>query len=783
MSIERNIIFIYPLSKTLKDLKDEIDKQGEAVLYELDSVNEYAQIIGVVEHSITFSSDIKKTESYLKKCKKLLKKPTNKNYLIQEKNVNPRMFAKYQRAGLNEVVLEGAAVKSLLYKINMFFSPFEQAAKKEEEAKNKAVMGSMTIKKDNQNSNQEKEEYNSNERLRVEKTVDLDDNAGELKTSKKHSGFDVDLMFNSGTTSNLQLKKPKTESSSFMNSPFDRFQRKKVALFEAKEIEKKMKKASFEPLTGELKKSSKKTVDLNPAGELARKKARQIEFEEAEFKKKKVHFEENLEELKKKKGVNLDLAEEDLKKKKVDFNELLTELERKRGATFEETELGRKKKKNLDDFYNEMQKKKKSLDLLEEDLKKKKVDFQEIDLEMGKKRKQLDDVTLDLKKKRAILDELEALSKKKGALLDDVDGLEKKRKDFEEVLNKANIKKLKFPDLEDPLKKKKGADFEAEEFDKKKGKNFEATEFERKKMTFEEVELDLGQKRKKFEEVHELNKKDGKFDEIEDEGREHSTLILEQADNEYKRAGFEEVKRERGFQLENTLNIKQDINLDTSMGFEEQKEYEEEVLDYGQFKKDKKQGKLLKEQEEEERRKKKELEDLLDLPEYKYFENISFGLEYLIIHNDFLLKENTTTDEFFKFIHFALLRAFSGDVSFYLVVKHPEEEGKDYLWKCLYSGHRARKNPILENDFERYEAINIQDWLRMSIPTWRDETYQEEINEFVYPYFEDGVLLGIAVAHFKDTVKSHDDASKVELMSLCLKGLILNEKEVQEKSA
>ena len=65
--IERNIVFIYPLSSTLQELKQALEEDSNFMVYELDAVGEYSQLIGVLEHSMTFSSDLKKTEQYKQK--------------------------------------------------------------------------------------------------------------------------------------------------------------------------------------------------------------------------------------------------------------------------------------------------------------------------------------------------------------------------------------------------------------------------------------------------------------------------------------------------------------------------------------------------------------------------------------------------------------------------------------------------------------------------------------------------------------------------------------------
>lgn len=741
MGIERNIIFIHPITKTLKDLKDSLEKDENAVIYELDSISEYDQVIGVVNHSITFSSDVKKTEAYLKRCRKINKKPTNKNILVQKKNVPPQMFTKYQRAGLNEVILEGTNIKSLLYKINMFFRPFEQALKKEEEERNKAVMGTMSLKKDRGAKDGEKEVYNNNERLRVEKTVDMSEGDDKFGKSKKHSGMSHDMMFNQNDSSHYQLRNSQGDAENDKNSS-NALNRKKVNTFEAIEKDNQLKRSSFESSKGELK----------------------------EGKRKKANFEEHEGELKRKKTTSLNLEfENELKKKKVEFAEAFEEM--------------RKKSIQIEFQEKELKKKKQNLDLAESELKKKRKGFKEAELDYDKKRKKLDDVELDIEKKKGLIEELEAIKKKKNKMLDDIEDLTKKKNiQLEEALEKAKVKKMNFLE-NDPLNKKKGAHVEEIDLEKKKRAAFEAAAYEKKKLKFEEVEAEKKDRKKFEEENYELENKNKKFEEIGKGKKKYNQLDFEKQDYQIKRGTFEEVPRESPFKKEEQVEIERKAKLEEDFDEKDFKEFEEQIIDYGQFKKDKKKGLLKKEEEEKQRQKKKELERLLEEPEYRFYENLSYGLEYLVIHNDFLLKENMSSLELFKFIHFAMIKTYNGDISFYLISGVKSEGSPPSFWKCLYSGHMTRKNPILKNDFKDYEQKEVSRWSHIKVPYWSDETYQDDIIEFVYPYYEDGELLGVAVGHFENSIKSHADANKVELLCMCLKGSILFEMETKRKSA
>ena len=74
--IEKNIIFIHPLSPLLQKFLKEMEEDDDFMVFEIDALNEYGQIIGVLEQSVTFSSDLKKSRTYLEDFSQFVK---NKN--------------------------------------------------------------------------------------------------------------------------------------------------------------------------------------------------------------------------------------------------------------------------------------------------------------------------------------------------------------------------------------------------------------------------------------------------------------------------------------------------------------------------------------------------------------------------------------------------------------------------------------------------------------------------------------------------------------------------------
>lgn len=772
MSIERNIIFLYPISAKLKELKEELEKDENVMVYELDSVNEYGQLIGVMEHSITFSSDIKKTESYLNDCKQFVKSKTSKNFVIQDKMMPPHIFSKLQRSGLNEVIQESVPLKNYLHKVNMFFTPFEQALKKEEEEKNKAVTEQFVGGNTLLGNESKKESYSSTERQRVEKMASMDEEKGQLKTSKKKSGFDLNTMLGGQLSSNFVLKKNSTDMS-MLKSPFDKMQRKKVATFDPVALKSGLKRGHFTPVSPEFNNNPHKDHGIKPPGELNKRKASGLNFTESEMKRRKVAFDEVTEQLSKKR-TKFDEVEKELARKRAKFEEVRKELERKQLDKREELEKDPKKKKKFEEVLKDLNKKRTNLELEDAELKKKKNLFEEVNAELKRKKSLYEEAGADLEKKKGILLELEELQKKKKNLFNEIEAEQRKKKNFiEEELEKAKVKKLELG-FENEVEKKKGVQEEELDYNKKKGQSLKDVEIGKKNLKFEEVEIENEKKDARFKEADkEKNKKTEKFKEVERD-RENKTIDLKNPDYIRKNGDFDEVKKDSLFSAKDIVIGKKEIGED-ELEHSNKKEFEENILDYSQFKKKKKDGSLSSSEEEAKKIERQLLDKILEEPEYTFYDNQSFGLEYLVIHSDFLLKENMTAENLFKFIHFALIKEYEGDISFYLFNPSSNENASVGAFQCLYCGHETRGNKVLQNDFQEFEKENLTSWEETRLPTWKDETYQVEVNEFIYPYFEDGELLGFSVAHFRSTVNDHLDAAKVELLSMCLKGSMLDE--------
>lgn len=771
MSIERNIVFLYPISAKLKELKEKLEADDSVVVYELDSVNEYGQLIGVVEHSVTFSSDFKKTQQYLNDFKHFVRAKTAKNFLVQDKTMPPHIFSKLQKLGLNEVLKEDSHIKSLTHKVEMFFKPFEDQLKKEEEAKNVALPGSL---KSEIGIGADRKTEKDNAVQRVEKMATFEP---EESTKRKESGFDADFFLGGSLSSNFELKNNDLKNP-LLKSPFDNIQRKKVAQFVDASNRPKLKGSSFKPIVGVLGNNPHKGLDLKPAGELNRKNTKNIDFDPAQLNRKKREFQAQESELSRKK-VNFEQVERENSKKRAKFEEQLREIEKKR-SSIPDTEEYSKKRKYFDEVLLDLQKKKTKFEEVEKELKKKKKQFEEIEIDLNKKKVQFEETDNSDQKKPLMIEELLDLEKKKSAAFEEVDLESKKKRALLEELA-ANKKIPELIELDIDLEQKDTGKFTEVETDSNK------------KAGFSPFESDLDSKKKSFTEVDVEKKRKGRFEEV-DINHTKKNLLYEQTEENKKKSQTLELdlgSNNKKLKFDETLSNKKssfvetaqkDVNdgpkiSETSHG-SGLKDYEEQTLDYSQFKvkKDYKESELSVDKANELKSQQK-LEALLQEDEYVFYDNRSYGLEYLIIYNDFLLNNKMERSHLYKFIHFALLKEYQGVISISVLDSRVENinESEGSCFRHVYCGHDSSKNKLIDSDYERFVISNFDKIISTNIPTWGDETYQVAINDFIYPFYEHGSLLGYAIGHFDRTIMSHHDASKVELLVMSLKGVVLDE--------
>jgi hypothetical protein len=200
------------------------------------------------------------------------------------------------------------------------------------------------------------------------------------------------------------------------------------------------------------------------------------------------------------------------------------------------------------------------------------------------------------------------------------------------------------------------------------------------------------------------------------------------------------------------------------------KDWGEQTIDYRQFKKrfHKEGANLTLDQKKELNR--KLVEKLLSHQTFNYIEAKTYATEYLVHLISLYLNFQKEDMAVLKFIHFTLMKEYFGVVSFYI-------EAQEQYHAC-YQGHRQVS--IEDYNFVNWEAYENELLAKINnytIPTWKDETFQNTINEFIYPYYHDGKKLGVAIAHFNSKINTHLDANRVEVFFATAKGLMQQLKE------
>jgi hypothetical protein len=125
--LDKNVIFVYPLNAILSQLKSELEKDSSFEVLEVDMLAEYEPLVENLDYSITFSSDIKKTASFLEACRKFTKEKNHLNILISKQMPSGLVLSKMEKDGLNESLADFTQLKALLVKINHFYKNYVAA--------------------------------------------------------------------------------------------------------------------------------------------------------------------------------------------------------------------------------------------------------------------------------------------------------------------------------------------------------------------------------------------------------------------------------------------------------------------------------------------------------------------------------------------------------------------------------------------------------------------------------------------------------------------------------
>ncbi len=294
------LIFIEPLSDTLKKLKEVVEENAEnegIEVFEVDSLEEAAQLLPTIGQSLTLMASPKKCAMMLQSNRKTIKKLQSKTILLSPKSIPRKTLDKFMKVGLTECVVEPVNPKTLLYKVRLQLRSIATRKDEEEEMNNKIGQGDT------------EEQVDTNSRMRAEKGVILDEE-DDTPTKEKKKNQEENVL------EDYHKPKKKTYKEENISGFYKNKTKKREDSEEEAEEEAKKKGYQEEAIEGHYKGSIEKAQEVEEE-EKERKRAPSFDLEDdIDQIKKQINDEVEDEVAKKEKKKQLDFAEETLTKKK-----------------------------------------------------------------------------------------------------------------------------------------------------------------------------------------------------------------------------------------------------------------------------------------------------------------------------------------------------------------------------------------------------------------------------------------------------------------------------------
>jgi hypothetical protein len=104
----------------------------------------------------------------------------------------------------------------------------------------------------------------------------------------------------------------------------------------------------------------------------------------------------------------------------------------------------------------------------------------------------------------------------------------------------------------------------------------------------------------------------------------------------------------------------------------------------------------------------------------------------------------------------------------------------------VYTMKYSSQNICLEPElylgmpWDEYERQNKENWEAQITPVWKDETFTNELNEFIYPFYDGDKRLGLVVVHTWDSIKNVEQAFYVEVLVESTRGYFLHRNQLNE---
>jgi len=890
------LIFLEPLSDTLKQLKQVFEENAESEgieLYEVDDLEEAGQLIPNLGQSLILTASPKKCAMMLQQNRRAIKGLQSKTILLSPKAIPRKTLDKFMKVGLTECVIEPVNPKTLLYKVRLQLRSIKTASEEEAEMSQKfgeeaTQAAEATSKKVRSSKEAEVEEEDVGKTKSNQEEVVLEDYS---KSGKKNYQEESIENYYKGkqkkSQSQEQEEEEDKEKKGYKEEVIEGHYKGKVAK-EAQGLESE--EGEDLPSAKEIEEdieSLKHKINLEVEEDLAAKKKKNLEvYEEAERKKKKaasIDIDEEDDNSSKNKEAqedlgghykgkvgqkpNVEASEEEVLHEKEEESAELYEKKKKaslvleddnedfldKDSSPEEEALKKAKRKKLElidgDEDDELVQKAESEEVAEDDPGIEKDEFEGHELESPKK------------DRLAVVDDEDKDRKEKNKT-DDIDG----------YLRGGAAKKVKSQEGgEDLYEDEAGAEEARGKRARAQGLYVEEDLDSRDPITQEGTEEsteDLYKKKARLSVLEDSSEGDSQeHDEEEAQNKDLSAKSkLDVEDDELKRKSLNQAQKSEGTHnrsdaradhikthyssKESTKHNDDDWDAkwdkkkkegDDALGEKreekslifDKKDLGEQTIDYAQLKKEFAAGsyegvankkKTYGEFHEvaEVKTYTKTILSVEGAPEQMEFEEVSreqkegvegaqvfepqsLGIEIAIEVQCHYMEEDVDSYKICEFIQDRLSSEFSGDL-----VVYKNSKGNEV--KPLFNGRvakqligapvkltdadfegvgRAEKRQMeadYQEDFKAYGlkkrevegsynqswGTKLDQWKEFKTPSFRDQTFQEIQNEFIFPFYEGISLLGIGV--FIPTTRFNpEQARSLEVVFEVMRGFLLTE--------
>jgi len=882
------LIFIEPLSATLKKLKEVLEENSEAEgieIFEVSSVEEAAQLIPTIGQAVILTASPKTCAVVLQTNRKFIKKLQTKTLLLTPKAIPRKTLDKFMKVGLTECIVEPVNPKTLLYKVRLQLRSIST---------DKAEDDADMQKKFSDESEQEKTADHS--KLRAEKGVILDEEEQEEKKRKEYK---------EETLEDYSKPNKKKHTEDNVIDGFYRGNNKKNNQTEFEDEEETKKKSGYqeEAIDGHYKGNIQKAIEEEEIPAAKREKLdipdmeedleaikRQVNLQVEEDFQKKQRSEIEAEETshKKKNSATLDVENEktDYKASEREAEDLGGHYKGDVSATGLDVEddeepikqareaeqyshLKSKKSQqlNVEDDEDEYLNKKEAIEEIEPQSKKQKNDIEieeedkdfiekpqlhiEDDDESKDYKREDDTATLEKKDKPSTLDleDDEDKDKHDKSKADEIDGYLRGGKAKKQINIEDDEEDIYKDDLLEEKKKKnkdQAASLDIYDEDNKNQlqteEEYEQDELSAQKKPSLIVDDEVSKKKKQNQEYEDDKDRSRSSYQEEDNGgfgKGHSAHTENKKDRHSKsnskadhikthydsRNGIKHGEGNWDSDWEKSGTADQDyapLKKEDSLSYENE-DLGEQTIDYAQLKKE-----FEGIDYEINSKKKKEYGDFDQIAEVKTytktildptgsldtmeFEEISKaqeeqeshqvflpdskGIENVIEVLNFYYQDKVQYESIYNFITFKINDLFKSDLALYFIddkaqlelghlgavvsqlgpkLLAPKEEDclskkefKEMLKEYDEEAAEYRKNALdIQKYWKEKWETRFSDWMSYQTPTWRDHTFQEVENEFVFPFYEGVTLLGMAVV----TPKEEFIEAKAETLEVMLESL------------